>query len=482
MNRSLFTPLIFQIPEKSRKTVQNNFFLNSYILIICTCVLMFIGSLSAQARYNGVWHDGDGENKIWVNAPWQSFEDKRAELSKQGYRLVDIEIKKIGGERRYSGLWHRGSGGEKLWIDGDIGSFQTRWDEWTAQGLNIVDLEVTNEQNGLRFTGVWRTGNLAQKMVYDADWDAFNRAKDQFSGQGLALIDAETYVENGTRKYAGIFQSSDEDVIIMNDIDPNSYQSVTDGLLNNNYVLDDMESYLSSGMVKILCLFHKQNQQQRLLVNTPWSGFLKVWRTLLQEGFQLDDLEYALPGRTVAETPRQLQNDQIGTSVPPSKPLPVDDSDDFIIDPLDRVATQSKPSPRPSRDDPGISRNPAPEPSRDFFETPPAKNAPENNTAEVQPGPAEYGKASFYADKFQGRRTASGEPYDKDKLTAAHRTHPFGTKLRVTNMANKKSVVVRVNDRGPHIKSRIVDLSREAARRVDGIRMGIFDVKVEVVK
>ncbi len=473
-----------QIAGKSGEIVQFQKLLSFGLLTICVFALLSFGNLAAQARYNGVWHAGDSDNKIWVNAPWQSFEDKRAELSAQGYRLVDIEIKIAAGERRYSGLWHRGGGGEKLWIDGDIGSFQTRWDEWTAQGLNIVDLEIKHGRNGLRFTGVWREGNLVQKMVYDADWEAFKRAKNQYAGQGLALVDIETYVENRQRKYAGIFQTSTEDAIIMNDIDPGSYQSLTDGLLSNGYALVDMEPYLSKGAARILCLFHKQNARQRLLTNTPWSGFLKTWRSMLQDGFRLDDLEYApaVRGRRIAETPRRSKKDRTGASLPPRKSTPVDDTDDFIIEPLDRGAAQTKPSPRPSRDDPGIGSSPTPEPSGDFFQTPPAKKAPENNTAEAPPGPAEYGKASFYADKFQGRRTASGEPYDKDKLTAAHRTHPFGTKLRVTNLANKKSVIVRVNDRGPHIKSRVVDLSREAARRIDGIRMGIFDVKVEVVK
>lgn len=94
----------------------------------------------------------------------------------------------------------------------------------------------------------------------------------------------------------------------------------------------------------------------------------------------------------------------------------------------------------------------------------------------------EYGKASYYADKFQGRPTASGELYDRDKLTAAHRTLPFGTSCRVTNIANKKIVTVRINDRGPHVSGRIIDLSYRAMRLLDGIRAGEIDVMVEVLK
>ena len=94
----------------------------------------------------------------------------------------------------------------------------------------------------------------------------------------------------------------------------------------------------------------------------------------------------------------------------------------------------------------------------------------------------EHGKASYYADKFQGRPTASGKLYDRNKLTAAHRTHPFGTKCKVTNLANGKTVVVSVNDRGPHVKSRVIDLSYKAMSIIDGIRAGIINVKVEVIK
>jgi rare lipoprotein A len=92
------------------------------------------------------------------------------------------------------------------------------------------------------------------------------------------------------------------------------------------------------------------------------------------------------------------------------------------------------------------------------------------------------GKASFYANMFQGRTTANGEIFDQNKMTAAHRTLAFGTKVRVTNLTNKKSVVVTINDRGPYIDGRIIDLSRKAAKQIDLIGKGIAPCKVEVLK
>ncbi len=95
---------------------------------------------------------------------------------------------------------------------------------------------------------------------------------------------------------------------------------------------------------------------------------------------------------------------------------------------------------------------------------------------------AEYGLASYYADKFAGKPTASGERYDPAKMTAAHKTHPFGTILRVTRLDNGKWVEVRVNDRGPYVAGRVVDVSRAAAEKLDLIKDGNARVKVEVVR
>ena len=89
------------------------------------------------------------------------------------------------------------------------------------------------------------------------------------------------------------------------------------------------------------------------------------------------------------------------------------------------------------------------------------------------------GKASYYAKKFSGRQTASGERLHHDSLTCAHRTYPFGTLLKVTNPANGKEVIVRVTDRGPYVKGRIIDLSVRAASELGIIAQGIAPVTVE---
>lgn len=94
----------------------------------------------------------------------------------------------------------------------------------------------------------------------------------------------------------------------------------------------------------------------------------------------------------------------------------------------------------------------------------------------------EIGLASYYAHKFHGRATASGEIYDENKFTAAHPQLPFGTLVRVTNLKNSKSVVLKVNDRGPVSKKRIIDVSYKAALRLDFVREGIVKVRLEMAE
>ncbi len=94
----------------------------------------------------------------------------------------------------------------------------------------------------------------------------------------------------------------------------------------------------------------------------------------------------------------------------------------------------------------------------------------------------EIGKAGYYADSLHGRKTASGEVYDKYGFTCAHKTLPFGTKVKVTRLDNKKSVVVRVTDRGPAVEGYVVDLSRAAAEEIDLIKIGVTRVNVEIVE
>ncbi len=94
----------------------------------------------------------------------------------------------------------------------------------------------------------------------------------------------------------------------------------------------------------------------------------------------------------------------------------------------------------------------------------------------------ESGRASFYADKFQGRRTASGETFKQQHLTAAHRSLPFGSRVKVTNLDNGRTVKVRINDRGPFVSGRIIDLSKKAARKLGMIPSGTANVKIRYKK
>lgn len=110
---------------------------------------------------------------------------------------------------------------------------------------------------------------------------------------------------------------------------------------------------------------------------------------------------------------------------------------------------------------------------------------PETPQPEVRPGPdsraGQTGEASWYGEPHHGRPTASGEIYDMYQLTAAHRTLPMGTRVLVTNLKNGRAVEVRINDRGPHVDGRIIDLSYAAARELGGVAGGTIPVRLRVL-
>jgi len=111
-------------------------------------------------------------------------------------------------------------------------------------------------------------------------------------------------------------------------------------------------------------------------------------------------------------------------------------------------------------------------------------SASKRNKPAPMPAPAGYteeGNASWYGEPFHGRRASNGEVYDMYKLTAAHRTLPFETMVRVTNVSNGKFTVVRITDRGPFVDNRIIDLSLAAAREIESVGPGVVPVRVEVL-
>ena len=142
------------------------------------------------------------------------------------------------------------------------------------------------------------------------------------------------------------------------------------------------------------------------------------------------------------------------------------------------VATQPPPAPSP----PLAASEPATESSKHGATASPS--APKHAKTPAAPAPAGYtedGNASWYGQPFNGRRASNGEIYDMYKLTAAHRTLPFDTVVRVTNLNNGKSTTVRITDRGPFVENRIIDLSFAAAREIESVGPGVVPVRLEVL-
>lgn len=105
--------------------------------------------------------------------------------------------------------------------------------------------------------------------------------------------------------------------------------------------------------------------------------------------------------------------------------------------------------------------------------------SPSDNTPAFSGHYDERGEASYYGARHHGKKTASGERFDQAQLTAAHRTLPFGTQVRVTNLDNNKSVILRVNDRGPYSRKRLIDVSHAAAEQLGMLRNGVAPVRVQ---
>jgi rare lipoprotein A len=131
------------------------------------------------------------------------------------------------------------------------------------------------------------------------------------------------------------------------------------------------------------------------------------------------------------------------------------------------------------------ARPPAPV-QPDATSAPPSTAGPNANSAPARPSdqpgePFEEGKASWYGAPFHGRRASNGEVYDMNKMTAAHRTLPFNTIVRVTNMTNGKSTTVRITDRGPFVDNRIIDLSFAAAKEIESVGPGVVPVRLDIL-
>ena len=138
----------------------------------------------------------------------------------------------------------------------------------------------------------------------------------------------------------------------------------------------------------------------------------------------------------------------------------------LVLSPLAQAQTAAAPASAPA----AVAPAPAPAAA-------PSAAAPTKATS----GDVSEGKVAHYGRKFNGRKTASGERFNSGAMTMAHKTLPFGTLVKVTNLANKRSVVVRVNDRGPSTPDRVGDLTTAAGKKIRMLRSGVADAKLEVV-
>jgi peptidoglycan lytic transglycosylase len=145
-----------------------------------------------------------------------------------------------------------------------------------------------------------------------------------------------------------------------------------------------------------------------------------------------------------------------------------------------RRTTTNRPQPPPAQPS-ATPESTAEAAKRDTSVAPAPRKRSKDAPTPAPVGYIEEGNASWYGEPFNGRRSSNGEIYDMNKMTAAHRTLPFETMVRVTNLSNGKSTTVRITDRGPFVSNRVIDLSLAAAREIESIGPGVVPVRLEVL-
>ena len=433
-------------------------------LIIGVVSILFT-DITAQIRYSGLWEQGGAREKLWSDASESSFKAKQAEFAEEGYSLVDVEVKG-GSAPTFSAVWHLASIPSHLAYDLSLEEFQQEWSRLGEQRMALVDFEVYETNGTLRYLGLWHPGDADQQMLNDVDWSQLKQTARRLVEDGFRLIDVETYTKNGTRQYMGLWEEGEGLELILGNLDGPSLEEVTREMIHNYMTIRDIESYQSKGATRFIGIWAESEVDQMLLTDVNWSVFLARWKDDRPTAMHLVDFESA--GSTISAPP------------PATQPLASSNGSSSVRRqrrrPISPTVDNSTPTPSTTP-----ATTPTTEPATNTSSRP--RSQPQTNSGmNEQAGTEQEGMASYYGDKFQGRPTASGEPYDRNKRTAAHRTHKFGTILKVTNLENGKTVNVRVNDRGPFVPDRVVDLSGIAAEDIDMITKGVAKVKVVVVR
>jgi|GEM_PF-818346 len=502
---------------------------NLKLLVPLLLITLLLPSSVISQNYLGLWNRG-GEQKIWADAEWSSFALKNNELIKDGYYLNDIEIGVVKGVRRFSGIWKQQNVPNKIEVNVSWSTLAARWRENLDLGYRMLDLEIYQSGSETRYIGIWSPQTAEQKILTDVAWADFRSKWEEFADDGFRLMDIEVYRRNGTYNYAGVWQEGGGNYRLQVDLTEADLRNAQIRSQEEKLSIVDIECYIKNGATYYTAVWRDGRQEEKL-VQAPWNRFLTEIQNMEDNGMTLSDIE--IEGVQRVLTVSSPISSPIVSTPPPSRPTPdvvpvsktndvigsdklenpqsidppaaEDKTTDFLVQIDDGDNIVGKEIKEPSKPNifrrmlPGIStpdeeilgegldRNDVAtnnnQPSAE--ETPPAEEeeppAPEEPEIKTT-GKPEFGKASYYADKFQGRPTASGEPFDQNQYTAAHKTLKFGTRIRVTNTANNKSVIVRVNDRGPFTPGRIVDLSRVASNEIGGVQAGIIDVKLEVLK
>lgn len=245
--------------------------------------------------YAGVWRSGSGRYGLWVNASWSSFRAKWQEWSRQGLRLHDIHVRKVGNTTRYSGVFLPGSGRYALWANVTWSSFRSKWQEWSAQGLRLVDLHVHRSRGQNRYSGVFLAGNGGHALWVNSSWSSFQSKWREWSQRGLRLTDVHVHRYGGQRRYSGVFRAGSGGYALWANASWSSFVSKWQQWSSQGLRLVDVNLHKQGSDTRYTGAFVAGTGSHYLWANVTWESFRAKWQELGEQGLRLIDFEIANP-------------------------------------------------------------------------------------------------------------------------------------------------------------------------------------------
>ncbi|MGD1862721.1 MAG: M12 family metallopeptidase [Leptolyngbyaceae cyanobacterium] len=254
-----------------------------------------------QKGYTGVWRAGSSRYGLWANDDWSGFKEKWQDWSRDGLRLQDIHVRRVGNTTRYSGVFLPGSGRYGLWTNVTWSSFVDKWREWSGQGLRLVDLEVHRVGNQSRYSGVFLPGSGRYGLWANVTWPSFKAKWQEWSEEGLRLVDLHVHRVNGENLYSGVFLPKPGGYALWVNASWSSFVAKWQEWSKRGYRLIDINVHKVGSSNRYSGVFLTGSDGYALLANVTFEGLKSKWEELAAKGLRLIDLEMIESGDQAAD-------------------------------------------------------------------------------------------------------------------------------------------------------------------------------------